>query len=240
MKDQRILGIDIGGTNIKAVTVIRDKMQRSHITLTPQRSETELVKSLRNVADVVSSGHLPPRLAISAAGVVHKNYVRHMPLKHVSNLNMRDIYNDSGAKIKLDNDARCFLRAEIRAGSVKMKNGSVMGITIGTGIGRAVAKRGKIANIKKLEYPEIWEEEYKKRRTKDSKFELAKFLALKLSGLLAAYEPSALVIGGGVSNKDGVYAPLKTALKKIGFKGEIVKSKLGDMSAARGAALLWQ
>src|SRR3989344_5604972 len=227
MKDQRILGIDIGGTNIKAVTVIRDKMQRSHITLTPQRSETELVKSLRNVADVVSSGHLPPRLAISAAGVVHKN-------------NMRDIYNDSGAKIKLDNDARCFLRAEIRAGSVKMKNGSVMGITIGTGIGRAVAKRGKIANIKKLEYPEIWEEEYKKRRTKDSKFELAKFLALKLSGLLAAYEPSALVIGGGVSNKDGVYAPLKTALKKIGFKGEIVKSKLGDMSAARGAALLWQ
>jgi fructokinase len=68
-------------------------------------------------------------------------------------------------------------------------------------------------------------------------------LARGLSNVINILDPDVIVVGGGVSRLDHIYAVLPKLLPQYVFGGEastpIVHAKYGDSSGVRGAAWLW-
>jgi len=67
--------------------------------------------------------------------------------------------------------------------------------------------------------------------------------ARSVSGIVNILDPDAIVIGGGLSNIDALYAELPPRVEAYAFTPEgrtrIVKNMHGDSSGVRGAAWLW-
>ncbi|MDE2184419.1 MAG: ROK family protein [Alphaproteobacteria bacterium] len=77
--------------------------------------------------------------------------------------------------------------------------------------------------------------------------EMQKFydrLARSIATLVSILDPDAIVVGGGLSNIDGLYSELPGRVEKYAFTPEgpttILRNKHGDSSGVRGAAWLWQ
>ena len=138
-----------------------------------------------------------------------------------------------GAKVKINHDARCFALAGLIGGAEGRKN--ILFLTLGTGIGRAVARNGKILKIKSFEYPARWEKEYKKIRDSHNDLALTGFLAKKIKSIVKIYKIKQVIIGGGVAARKNFSAKLEMALGT-----RVKKSKFGKNSAAIGAAMLFQ
>ncbi len=68
-------------------------------------------------------------------------------------------------------------------------------------------------------------------------------LARALAGVVNILDPDVIVLGGGLSNIDALYAELPTRVEAYAFAPEglanIVKNLHGDSSGVRGAAWLW-
>ena len=71
----------------------------------------------------------------------------------------------------------------------------------------------------------------------------AELLALALSGVINIFDPARVVLGGGMSNVDYLYAEVNTRLPRYVFSDEVrnsvVRARHGDSSGVRGAAWLW-
>lgn len=68
-------------------------------------------------------------------------------------------------------------------------------------------------------------------------------LARALAQMVNAIDPEVIVLGGGVSNIERLYADLPDAIRRYSFSSEgrtnVVKAKYGDSSGKRGAAWLF-
>jgi len=240
-----IIGIDIGGTKIRAILCNKKKILRAKEIRTPKsldgfrKALMSLIKLLRRPTSklgIAVPGRAKGNILISAAN-----------LPYVKNLNLSSLFKNLIIKtIKVDHDARCFLRAEL-ASNALLRKGRVLGFTFGTGIGRAFAKNGKILKIKKFEYPESWEVGYQKIRGLEDNKKLADFLAKHLISLINKYCPDIIIIGGGVANRKNFIEALRHSLprRQAGaecwdVKSNIVKSRLGQNAVAIGAALLYK
>ena len=67
--------------------------------------------------------------------------------------------------------------------------------------------------------------------------------ARAIAGIVNILDPDAIVIGGGLSNIDSLYAALPPLVERYAFTPEgpsaILKNVHGDSSGVRGAAWLW-
>lgn len=214
MNKKLVIGIDIGGSKIRAV------FPTSEIR-TP-KNLFGFKKALRSLAAKAT------KIGIAVPGRVRGTiFVSATNLSYIRNFDFVRFFPN--AKVRVDHDARCFSRAEYRSKQ------TTLFLTLGTGVGRAVAKNGKVLKIKKFEYPERWEKEYKKLRDKQDNAALAKFLAKKLNNLLMAYSAKLIVVGGGVSTRKGFVKKLQKALNL-----PVKKSYFGKNSVAIGAAMLFK
>lgn len=68
-------------------------------------------------------------------------------------------------------------------------------------------------------------------------------LARSLSTVINLLDPDAIVLGGGMSNIDSLYLPVKQAWSSYVFSDKVntqlLKAQYGDSSGVRGAAWLW-
>jgi len=230
------IGIDIGGTKIKAVLWDQKKIVKDIKILTPNND-----KKLKHVLQYIVKKLKPNKesflIGIGAAGVIKNVSLLSAPnIPGVKNFNFRKIFS-ADVPLLVDNDVRCFLKSEFIFGSAK-KAGGVFGLTIGTGIGRAYAKNGAVRKIKKFEYPERWEKEYQKIKNEKDCFLLVQFLGRKLFPLIKKYNPKIIVIGGGMLKNRNFFKKLCRELKKRGIKSEIKRSRLGENAASIGAVLI--
>jgi predicted NBD/HSP70 family sugar kinase len=228
--NKMIIGIDIGGTKIRGVLWDGKKVLKAQEIATPKNLiyfKSDLDKLIRFLGET-------DKIAIGAAGVVRGaklikspniHYIKHFDFSSLNELPL--------SWKTLDNDVRCFGRAEYRIGRAVGKK-IVFFVMIGTGIGRAIGRNGKILEIKKFEYSEPWENEYKKIRDSQNNKNLAQYLDRKLIELIKPYQPQIIVIGGGISIRKGFW----TEFKKIS-KLPIEKSKLGKNAVAIGATMLF-
>jgi predicted NBD/HSP70 family sugar kinase len=231
------IGLDIGGTHISAVVLnSKNKILKKSVIGTPG-TQSSLKRALRSL--VFRLDKKARRIGIGAAGVISGKVLKKAPnIRFSKNFSFLETF-PSPFGIAVDNDARVFLKSEWIWGKIPKKS-KVMGFTIGTGIGRALGKNGKVLKIKKFEYPEKWEKEYQKIRDfKDTKT-LAAYLAKKLSLIIKHYRPEIIILGGGMvtGRKQNFLAPFKKELKKLKIKSEIRKTKLGNIAGAVGSALL--
>jgi glucokinase len=146
------IGIDIGGTNMKAVLFDGQKTITDYSLGTPKDSLDHLLimilalieplqkKALKNKAKINGIG-------LGAAGIIdaenHK-IVDSPNLPILNGVNLSEIISQKTAlPVKIDNDAECFLRAEATLGAAA-KYRNVYGLTLGTGIGGAWWFNGNI------------------------------------------------------------------------------------------------
>jgi fructokinase len=69
-------------------------------------------------------------------------------------------------------------------------------------------------------------------------------LGRALAGVVHLIDPDVIVLGGGMSNVDALYARLPDAIRAHVFGGEwdapLRQARWGDSSGVRGAARLWE
>jgi len=229
------IGIDIGGTKIKGVLFNNKKIIKSTRALTPNTN----IKLERAIIDIVKK--LKPKkeiflIGVGAAGIIKDKTLLLAPnISGVKNFNFKKIFGNN-TSLYINNDARCFLKGEITLGYNKNTK-TAFGIMIGTGIGRAFAKKGAVQKIKKFESPELWEKKFQQIKKKKGNALLLHFLGQKLSLLLKEYNPEIIIIGGGVLKRKNFFNALRLELKKRGVKGKIYSSKLKDNSVAIGSVI---
>ena len=212
-------GIDIGGSKIRAVLWSGKKVIKTKEVKTPKNLVAFKIVLKKLLGNSVA------KLGIAVPGRISEStFVSATNLPYIQNFNFAKFF--AGAKVKIDHDARCFARAEY------VSKRTTLFLMLGTGVGRAVGRNGKILRVKKLEYPERWEREYKKIRDSKNDQRLAAFLGLKLKKIISFYKPKTIAVGGGVATRKGFLKKLQKALRL-----PVKKSKFGKNSVAIGAAI---
>ncbi len=231
-----LIGIDIGGTKIRAILWNGKRVVRAREFPTP-KNETEFREALRHLAASWDRKSSTRGIGIGVAGIVERSVLRFSPnIPYIKNFDFRELL--SGLSLRVDNDARCFLRAELFRGAGRRAE-SLFALTIGTGIGRAYAKNGKILALRAFEYPEPWEKRYQILRDRRDDQKLARFLACRLAALVNPYNPERIVIGGGVMKRKSFLEELRAALQREGCDSEVRGARFGKNAVALGAALLF-
>lgn len=232
-----VIGIDIGGTKIRAVLWGRSRVLRACELSTP-KSKDGFTRALLSVVTLFSRRGRIDAIGVGAAGIVKGTVLLFSPnIGYIKNFDFRSLWPRSIA-VRVDNDARAFARAELLKGAGRGAR-SIFALTIGTGIGRAHGKDGKIIRIKRFEYPEPWEKEYQTLRDKRDTRKLAEFLGQRLGPLIKPYRPQVVVIGGGVIRRRGFSRLLEAALRRQGAWARLKRARFRDNGVAVGAALLF-
>lgn len=247
MNGSYIIGIDVGGTKIRAVllSVFAGKNKWKIIASLEVKTPKTLAdfnKSLINLTSTWRFHRQVRKIGIAVPGAVRGNiFVSAANISYIKNFDFEALFSTSNkffstknVKIKTDHDARCFARAEYE--NITSQD-SILFLTLGTGIGRAFGKGGEILKIKKFESAEKWEKEYQKIRDLKDDWNLADFLADRLNGLLKKYKPKILLVGGGVVERNGFLRLLGKAIRSRGFDVSIKKPRFGKNGVAVGASL---
>lgn len=231
------IGFDIGGTYLRGVLWNGKRVVRSAVYKTPH-TKTAFVRTLKRAIHKLTPARESLRgVGIGIAGVISgTKLLRGRNLKALEGLNLRPIV-PRHLKLKVDNDARVFLWGQPGL-STRYKMKRVLGITLGTGIGRALAVDGKIKLIEPFEHQELWESEYQRRRFEPSK-DFAAFLATHIVPLIKHYQPNIVLIGGGVlQQKVGLKRELRASFSRLKRNVAIKYVTIDRLQAARGAATL--
>jgi polyphosphate glucokinase len=147
----------------------------------------------------------------------------------------------TGGRAKLFNDADAAGLAEMRFGAGKGQMGSVLMLTMGTGIGSALFFRGRL--MPNLEFGHIpWRgrpiERFAaaavRKRRKLTWPEWAKRVNTFLVVAERICSPELIIIGGGVSKKAEKW------LKYIKANAKVVPARMSNDAGIVGAALAWQ
>ena len=238
-----VLGIDIGGTGIKAapvdtetgqLTAVRQKIQTPH-PATPDAVTDVVARLVQDFRWPGSVGMTFPGVVV--AGVVHT----------AANVDHGWIGVDAAktfeAATKLSatvlNDADAAGAAEMRFGAGKGVGGTVLLLTFGTGIGSALFTDGVLVPNTEFGHFEIRGKDAEKRASelareeRDLSWEAwAERVDEYLAHMEALLSPGLIIIGGGISRKSDKFLPLLT-----GLRARVVPAALHNAAGIVGAAL---
>jgi glucokinase len=138
MPQRLAIGIDIGGTRLKAGVVNEDGIVLDRLTRdTPSTDPTQVEDAIADLVDELTSRHLVMAVGIGAAGFVDATrstvlFAPHLAWRHEP---LRDaVRRRIGLSTLVENDANAAAWAEWRFGAGQNENDLVC-ITLGTGIG---------------------------------------------------------------------------------------------------------
>jgi polyphosphate glucokinase len=238
-----VLGIDIGGTGIKAAPVDtatgaliaeRQKLPTPH-PATPEAVvdvATELVQAFdwTGPAGITFPGVVVDGVIHTAANVDH-SWIGVDALKAFT----------AGTKLTVTvlNDADAAGVAEMRFGAGKGVGGTVLLLTFGTGIGSALFTDGVLVPNTEFGHIEIRGKDAERRASELAREEHALSwgswagrVEEYLSHVDALLSPTLIIIGGGVSRKADKFLPLLT-----GLRAKVVPATLQNDAGIVGAAM---
>jgi len=146
------IGVDIGGTNMRAVLFDGEKIIADYILATPKDDLEHFLIMLKALVEPLLERAESDKVKVKGIGLGVAGIINHKDRRVVKSPNL-SIIDDTKlafqleAKVKvptlIDNDANCFVRSEAKMGAGKgAKN--VYGIVIGTGIGGGWSNHGKV------------------------------------------------------------------------------------------------
>jgi len=121
------IGIDIGGTNIKAVLMKGNKIIKKHKTETTKKTKEQILEIIQRL----SEGQIK-EIGIAVPCTINKDRLKCSNLPWLKKLKIKNV--------KIENDANC---AAIAAGRIYKKKNLVC-LTIGTGVGGGIIINNKI------------------------------------------------------------------------------------------------
>lgn len=144
-KTKQAIGIDLGGTRVKAVLIDDNGRVLVEKIVATNDKDGQWKNSVKTVLNLISDDldHKDFVVGLSAPGIPnqHNTCIQFMPdrLLGIENFNWSEFL---GVPIHVINDAIAALAAEARFGAAKNSQDAVM-ITIGTGVGGALLINGK-------------------------------------------------------------------------------------------------
>jgi len=238
-------GIDIGGSGIKGapVDLIIGELSAGRVRVpTPVPSTPKAVA--KAVAELVDSFDLPRNLPI---GVTFPAPIVHGVAKTAANVDESWIGTDvseliskhTGRSVFAVNDGDAAGYAEVLYGAARGVRGTVLLITLGTGIGSGLIVDGVLVPNTEFGHLQIDGKDAEERasdaareRHNMSWAEWAKHLQKYFRTLEDLIWPDLIVIGGGVSKKHANYLPL------LRLRTPIVPAALFNNAGIVGAAAL--
>jgi polyphosphate glucokinase len=239
-----VFGVDIGGSGIKGAPVDLDRgdlAQERHKVLTPQPSTPDAVAD--GVAEVVGHFGWTGPVGITFPGVVTGGITR-----TAANVDKGWVDRDAasllgerlgGLPVTILNDADAAGVAEMTFGAGRVRKGTVILLTFGTGIGSALFVDGRLVPNTELGHLELHGHDAEKRastKAKDDEDLTWQHWARRVQKYLAHVEmlfsPELFIVGGGVSRKSEKFLPLIE-----GVRAEIVPAELQNNAGIVGAAM---
>lgn len=242
------IGVDIGGTGIKAAAVDLDSgeiISPRHRVPTPQPSAPAAVIAsiARMVRRIGNEVELAPGIAV---GVGYPGVITGGVTRTAANMDAGwvDFNADSamervlGRPVHLVNDADAAGVAEMRFGAGVGRMGTVLLITLGTGTGSALFSNGRLVPNLELGHMEIRGRDAEKRSAAISRIRRGiswKAWAMDLDEHLVAIEklfwPQLFIIGGGVSKRSDKFIP------RLTVRAEVIPARLLNDAGIVGAAM---
>jgi len=145
-----IIGVDIGGSNIRAA-LVTSKGKIKKISRLPTEAEKSKKHTINNILSAIGQvfNKSVSGIGISIAGHVKEGVIHKSPnIPSFKKVNLKKIIRDKFKKrVEIDNDANCFAMAEAHFGQGKNKK-IVVGNIHGTGFGCGVVIDGKVLSGK--------------------------------------------------------------------------------------------
>jgi len=248
-KNAPLIGIDIGGTGIKGgiVDLRKGKLMGDRLRVpTPKPSTPEAVAEV--VAQVVAELSKRPDApaADSPVGVTFPGIIQHGVVHSAANVDHAWLNLDIdalltarlGRPVEVINDADAAGLAEARYGAGAGVAGTVLVITLGTGIGSAFIFNGKLVPNAELGHLEIdgFDAESKasavaRERDGLSWTEYSVLLQRYFSHVEFLFSPELFIVGGGISKRADEYLP------HMSLRTPIVPAELKNHAGIVGAAI---
>ncbi|MCJ0871265.1 polyphosphate--glucose phosphotransferase [Streptomyces sp. AP-93] len=239
-----IFGVDIGGSGIKGAPVDLnrgDLAQERHKVLTPQPATPDGVAGC--VVEVVRRFGWDGPVGVTFPGVVTGGVTR-----SAANMDKAWVGVDTAALLssRLDgrpvtvlNDADAAGVAEMAYGAGRGVDGTVILLTLGTGIGSALFTDGRLVPNTELGHLELKGHDAETRASVKAKEDgdltwehWARRVGKYLAHVEMLFSPDLFIIGGGVSRKPEKFLPLIE-----GVRARIVPAELRNNAGIVGAAM---
>ncbi|MFD0151385.1 polyphosphate--glucose phosphotransferase [Streptomyces sp. NPDC055721] len=240
-----VFGVDIGGSGIKGAPVDLERgalTEERHKVLTPQPATPDGVAGC--VAEVVENFGWTGPVGVTFPGVVTGSTIR-----TAANVDKSWIGVDAGTllserlgglPVTVLNDADAAGVAEMTFGAGRGRKGTVILLTLGTGIGSALFVDGRLVPNTELGHLELKGHDAETRAStkakEDEDLSWEHWAKRRLTKYLAHVEmlfsPELFIIGGGVSRKADKFLPLIE-----GIRAEIVPAELQNNAGIVGAAM---
>jgi len=239
----QVLGIDIGGTGIKAapVDVATGELAAERVKLdTPHPAEPDAVaEAVRQLAKGFS---WTGPAGITFPGVVTDGIIRTAANlgKQWIGVDARELFGKAtGLPVTVLNDADAAGLAEMKFGAGMGHQGVVLMLTLGTGIGSALFIDGALVPNTEFGHIEIRGKDAEKRASEHAR-EVGDLSWGKWAGRVDEYllhmeallSPGLIIIGGGISRKSDKFLPMLT-----GLRAPVVPAKLLNNAGVVGAAM---
>lgn len=241
----QIFGVDIGGSGIKGAPVDLDRgdlAQERHKVLTPQPATPDGVAD--KVREVVEHFGWTGPIGATFPGVITGGTAR-----TAANVDKSWIGTDiqklvadrlgTSAPVTVLNDADAAGVAEMHFGAGRGRTGTVILLTLGTGIGSALFTGGRLVPNTELGHLELHGHDAEKKASSKAKEDedlswehWAHRVQKYLAHVEMLFSPELFIIGGGVSRKSHKFLPLIEDIK-----AEIVPAELQNNAGIVGAAM---
>jgi glucokinase len=145
----RAIGIDLGGTNLRAslVTEGGEVLERRRTPVSDVHDGDGIVDAIAALAKETAAGSSPGAIGIGAAGPLdHTTGTMYRPpnLPGLKGMDLAHRIEDrTGLPTYLENDANAAVLGEYRAGAGRMEI-VFLGLTLGTGVGGGIVLRGEL------------------------------------------------------------------------------------------------
>ncbi|MFE6555664.1 polyphosphate--glucose phosphotransferase [Streptomyces sp. NPDC057746] len=241
----QIFGVDIGGSGIKGAPVDLERgvlVEERCKVLTPHPATPDLVAD--GVKEVVGHFGWTGPIGVTFPGVVTGGST----IRTAANVDSSWIDTDAralfserlgGLAVTVLNDADAAGVAEMEFGAGRDRRGTVIVLTLGTGIGSALFVDGALVPNTELGHLELNGHDAEKCASPKAKedHELtwehwARRVQKYLAHVEMLFSPELFVIGGGVSRKSEKFLPLIEDIK-----AEIVPAQLQNNAGIVGAAM---
>lgn len=218
------VGVDFGGTSIKAALVdVSTGQLMSDVKSVPTPDGGRLVASIDAIAGLVEHWKAP-------VGVAFPSVVQQGKTLTAANISVEWLGADAkimlearlGRRVALLNDADAAGLAEFHFGAGQSRDGTVLMLTFGTGIGSALFVNGVLWPNTELGHLTVDGESAEKQasgkaRTRDQlSFEQ---WSARVNRVLAEYQrllwPDLVIVGGGISENFEKFAPLLTTPMRV-------------------------
>lgn len=239
-----VFGLDIGGSGIKGapVNVESGELLGERVRMpTPEAATPDEVVTA--AIEVVSRSDWDGPVGCGFPGVV-KEGVIHTAANVADEFIGFDLQTrlqkELGTPVRIVNDADAAGLAEMRWGAGRGVEGTVLMLTIGTGIGTALFIEGKLVPNTELGHIEIYGREAELwaadriRKVEDLSWKKwARRVEEYLQKMEALLWPDLIIVGGGVSKKSEKFLP------RIETRTRVVPAEMLNEAGIAGAALAY-